>query len=126
MSSSLSETLFRIEELKQQLAVWNSVTNHLAKFLDTETHEAQDGIKAPGCVRPEQRVRDREVVPQEVIGIIIQGIETEKISPLMEEISALENLKVETRNANQQGEREAALKAQPKNQKRVRVVAKPG
>lgn len=126
MSSSLSETIFRIEELKQQLAVWNSVTNHLAKFLDTETHEAPDGIKAPGCVRPEQRVRDREVVPQEVIGNIIQGIEAEKISPLMEEIAALENLKVETSNGAKQSEREATPRTQQKNQKRVRIVAKPG
>jgi len=125
MSLSLSETVHRIEELKQQLAVWNSVTNHLAKFLDTETRVASEGIKAPGCVRPEQRVDGREVVPQDVIGNIIQGIEAEKISPLMEEIAALENLKVETRDEpTKQGERpEAKAKA---NQKRVRVLAHPG
>lgn len=124
--SSLSETLYRIEELKQQLATWHSVTNHLARFLDTETREATDGIQAPGCVRPELRVRGKEVVPQDIIYNIIQGVEAEKISPLLVEIASLENLKVETRDDHQSQEEQPEVRSQQKNQKRVRVVAKPG
>lgn len=127
MAQSLADTLYRIEDLKQQLAVWNNLTNHLAQFLDTEAREAQDGITAPGCVRPECRVRGREVVPQSVIDIIIQGIDEDHVQPLTKEIASLESLVVvEASNENPPTVTRAPLvqKAQPqKNTKRVRIVA---
>jgi hypothetical protein len=124
MPLSLSETLERIESLKQQLAVWNKVTNQLARYLGTEAREAVDGIPAPGCVRPEHRANGREVVPQVVIEFIISGIEAEKISPLEVEIKSLENLQVvETSHAISTQTR-APIKVQ-KNQKRIRVMGQP-
>jgi len=130
MAQSLFDTLYKIEGLKQQLAVWNSVTNHLSKFLDTEALETQEGIPAPGCVRPENRVRGREVVPQEVIESIIKGIEEDRIDPITKEVSSLENsVVVEASSASEKAPDESNKKTvqkpstASKNTKRVRIIS---
>lgn len=116
MGRSVAEVRRILDESQHKMLVWEKVVDYLSSCVDTEAREARSDIK---------RTKDTPAVPQELIAGIIQDIEAEKISPLREEIEALENLPVaETKHANAQGER---AEAKPKaNQKRVRIVAKPG
>jgi hypothetical protein len=119
MAISFADALQRLEEGRQKRAVWHWVVNYLNKYVDTEVKEVSHGIPADGCVA--------KSVPQELIVEIIQGIEAEKISPLDEEISSLENLKVvETKKDEQKATKAKREKAPPKkNQKGVRVISPP-
>lgn len=114
---TVAEVRQNLESSLHEMAVWESVVNYLSKFLDSEAREAQQGITASACVT--------KTVPQEVVRYIVQSIEAEKMEPLSEVISGLENLQVvETTDADQQSER-GEVKAK-KDQKRVRIVAHPG
>jgi hypothetical protein len=114
---TVAEVRQNLENALHEVAVWEYVVNFLSKYLDSEGREAQSGITASACVT--------KTVPQEVIRFIVQSIEVEKMEPLNETISGLENLQVmETTNVEQPSERVEA-KAQ-KDQKRVRIVAQPG
>jgi hypothetical protein len=116
-SMTVAEVRQNLESALHELAVWESVVNYLSKFLDSEAREVQQGITASACVT--------KTVPQEVVRYIVQSIEAEKMEPLNEAISGLENLQVvETTNGDQQSER-VETKAQ-KDQKRVRIVAQSG
>lgn len=114
---TVAEVRQNLESALHEVAVWEYVVNYLSKFLDSEARETQQGITASACVT--------KIVPQEVVRYIVQSIEAEKIEPLNETISGLENLQVvETTDADQQSER-VEVKAK-KDQKRVRIVAQPG
>lgn len=112
MPLSVAETLQRIEESRQQRIVWQYVVDYLSRCVDMPEREAQQGIPAAGCIN--------KTVPQNVIIEAIQGIEAEKISPLDEEISALENLKV-VETKNEPAERTAPKKKA--NKAGVRILA---
>jgi len=117
MGRSVAEVRQHLEVTQHKMAIWDRVVDYLSSFVDTEAREARNEIKL---------TKDSPAVPQDLILVIIQDIETEKVSPLREEIKTLENLPVvETKDATSpQSERpEARAKA---NSKRVRIVAKPG
>lgn len=112
MSLSFAEAFQKLEEGRQRRAVWATVVDYLNRYVDTEVKEVTHGIPAEGCVA--------KAVSQALIEEVIQSIEVDKISPLDEEISTLENLKVvETKNEPKNKRTKAAPK---KNKKAIRVV----
>lgn len=116
MALSFAEALQKLEENRQQRAVWSQVVDSLNKFVDTEVREATHGVPAEDCVV--------KTVPQKIISEIVRGIETEKISPLDEEIETLENLEVvETKkDGKSKSKRGVKTRGSKKNLQGVRVV----
>lgn len=115
MPVSFAEALHRLEERKQERAIWHWVVDHLNKFVNTEVRDASHGIPTSGCVA--------KSVPQDLIAAIVEEIEGERIAPLDEEIRTLENLRVvEARNEEKPKKNKRAKVPAAKKQEGARVV----
>lgn len=87
MPLTVAETVRELEKLKHQRAVWMETVEHLSRFVDKESRQADHGIAAEGCIH--------SPVPQDVVREFIDRINDEEIEPLNQEIESLENLTVE-------------------------------
>lgn len=114
MALTVAETVKELERLKHQRAVWMETVEHLSKFIDKESRQADHGIAAEGCIHAS--------VPQDVVREFIDLINDEEIEPLNQEIGALENLHVEEEENGEEGdpdEEESRKKEKGKSKKGV-------
>ena len=96
MALTVAETVRELERLKHQRAVWMETVEHLSRFIDRESRQADHGIAAEGCIT--------SAVPQEVVSEFIDRINDDEIDPLNQEINALENLHVEEDENDPEGD----------------------
>lgn len=102
MALTLAEAFQNLQEVKQELAVWNELVDYLSQHVDWEVQPADKVITAEGCV-----VRH---VPQDVIREIIQRLESDYVKPLMEKIQDLESVQVgETKRDKPKGPRQKGV-----------------
>lgn len=87
---SLVEAVKELERLKEELAVWSEIMEHLRTFVDSDVALAKAGIAI--------EKNSRRLVPQQVVVEIAHRITTEKIAPISGQIYELEQLQVSENN----------------------------
>lgn len=115
MARSVAEIRQLLEESQHRKAIWERAIDLLGMHLETEGREATKGISYSS---------NGPTAPQELIEVVIEEIQAEKVDPLQEEISRLEHLPVvETKDDNEKESSSEPQRKGQKNAKRVRIVS---
>lgn len=116
---SLVEAVKELELLKEQLAVWSEVMDHLSTFVDSDVALAKAGIAI--------EKNSKRIVPQHVVVEIARSITTEKIAPISGKILELEQLPVSENSHGLNGkksskkEKASGKKVQPHEKVQPRI-----
>lgn len=86
MGSDFQVVMLRRNELLHRLAIWQEVSDHLSKFLDTDAIPATMGIRTEG---------GGMVVPQDRIEAVLDEVKNVCMSAITEELGRIDKSKVE-------------------------------
>lgn len=114
MSRTVAQAFAELEKNKYTRAVWIELVGVLSGAIDEEVRSASKGITAEDC--------GGQLVPQKIIRDIIDEVNAQKIDPLDQRISEIENLSVEETKKDGEATNKKTVKGQKSKPKRVRAV----